>query len=298
MKRFVSKNKKWFGYTAYVVVVAAILLYVRFPAVEAMAYLERSMEQASSDLSLTVERVSLHYPPGFMFSGPRLSTKQNPAAVLLGADSLLVSGNPWKILRGDHRVRLACDAYGGSINGEVLVTAIDAFSFDADLVLQDIELARHELLVALIPGMELKAGLGGTIEYQGNLEAMRDGTGKAALKVGGGQIRVVEPIFGFQGDVDFHEVQIESSLKERKLLVRANLIGKDIDAEVSGTIHLEQRFADSKLTLKGNLAPSDNFLNKVSAGFLDSKIMKKGLQGGEISFVVQGTVESPKLKFF
>lgn len=298
MKHFISKNRKWFGYSGYVVVIAVLLLYLRFPTAEVASYLERKMDGISPDLALTVEQISVQYPPGFMLSGPRVFMKKKPAVALFDGERLLVSGNLWKILRGERRVSLDCDAYGGVIRGDIRAEDTGSL-FGVDLELQDIKLDKHDFLAELMPaGILLKAGLSGTAAYEGTLGAMNDGTGEAALKTGSGQIEVVQPFFGFQGEVDFHEVKVEATLENRKLQILANLIGQDIDGEMSGTIHLEQPFSRSRLTFQGRLSPSDDFLNKVSAGFLDSKIMKKGLQGGGISFAIQGTVEQPKLKFF
>ena len=59
-----TKNKNWFGYTVYVILVTIVLLYFLFPADSVEEFLDNSISRINPELGFTAEKVGdLGYNP-------------------------------------------------------------------------------------------------------------------------------------------------------------------------------------------------------------------------------------------
>lgn|GEM_PF-373336 len=295
--QFISKNKKWFGYILYCIILTAVLLYYRFPSDALRDYLQIRANNLNTPMSLSIEGIKPWPPFGLRFVQTEISPKDKPHIRLFTADSLLVSPGVWSFFKGKAKYRFECLAYKGDIGGCVYfeknrITA----PFNTEIGLRNIRIGNYGHLKHLI-GRHVDGILSGTIYYSGQHKNLMGGTGEANLRVLDGRVELLSPILTL-GSIEFNEVKIDMALKGQKInLTRLELEGPQLKSTLSGTISLEKAFAKSTLDLKGEIEPFASFLKGAEDVYNAVRSFKQRLRKGTITFTIRGTLEQPKFKF-
>jgi len=94
MGQFISKNKKWFGYTFFCIIVAASLLYYRFPSDALRDYLKITANNLNNSTTLSIGQIKPSLPFGLKFGQTELILKDKPSIKLFRADSLFYQTRP------------------------------------------------------------------------------------------------------------------------------------------------------------------------------------------------------------
>jgi type II secretion system protein N len=188
MRLFTSKNKKWFGYILYCLILTLGLLHFRFPSDALRDYLQISANNLNTPLILSINRIRPWPSFGLKLGKTKISLKDKPTVKLFRADSLLISPAIWSLLQGKSKFCFDCLAYDGVLKGCVyfIKNSIKA-PLAASIELKDISLGAYDDLPVLI-GRHVRGGLGGTIIYRGQYNFLIDGTGEADLRISNGQV--------------------------------------------------------------------------------------------------------------
>jgi type II secretion system protein N len=292
-----GKNKKWFSYLLFGVVVTLALLYYRFPSEAVQDYLQAKVERANPALDLSIRDVSPSLTFGLKLLQTQLSRKGSPDRVLFNAERLLLRPSIWAMLQGKRKFCFDGTAYDGALKGCLDFRENGSASpLDASIALKDIRIDKHEDLRGLI-GRDIKGTLGGTLTYSGKNGMPIDGTGEADLRLSDGQVQLLQPILSLD-TVDFDEVLIKLMLKNRRInLIRVELKGQNMRGTISGTIGLRRELFRSTLDLKGTIEPFADFFKSLGGTRDTVKLFSQRLKRGTLTFVIRGTLKDPRIKF-
>lgn len=297
MKSFISKNKQWFGYLLFALILTVALLYYRFPSDALLDYLETTAERVNPRLALSVDHVAIGFPIGLKFGETEVALKNVPNGVILRADSLLLKPKIGSLLRGKSDFSFHCLAYEGDIRGCVYINKdLTRGSIDTEIELKDIRLGDHGYLSHLI-GRHVEGTLGGTVSYKGQYNVLTDGSGEANLNLSQCRLELLEPFLAFES-IDFNEIEIEMALKKDKIKVtRLEMKGQELHGTLSGTITLKEEFAKSRLDLRGTIEPFAAFFKSTPGTHDTVELFKQRLKRGTLSFVINGTLGDPRINF-
>ncbi len=297
MRQFISKNKKWFGYIVYCIIVAVSLLYYRFPSDALRDYVQIRANNLNTPFFLSVDGLKPRPPFGLKLGQTEISLKDKPDIKLFRTNSLSIRPGAWSFLRGRGKYFFECLAYGGDLKGYVdfKKNSISA-PFDTEIELKNIRIGTYKYqkyaLDRYIDGI-----LWGTIYYSGQYKNLTDGEGEANLTLQDGRVELLLPILAL-GSVEFNEVRIDMVLKKNKInLARFELKGPKLRGTLSGTIGLKMRFARSTLELRGAIQPFASFFKGPEGASSAMRFFKQSLRKGALSFIIQGTLGEPKIKF-
>ena len=298
MKEFMSKNKKWFGYAIYCIVLIIVLLYYRFPSESLKDYVQARANNLNNLISLSVHRIKPWPPFWLKFYQTKLTLKNKPSVTIFEADGLLIKPQAWAILQGDAKYCIECPAYGGDIEGCIDFKSDSTKTplFAAEAGVKNIRIGDHQNLKNLI-GRSVSGTLYGTIKYGGERKNLINGSGEADLKLLNGEIEISLPILHLES-VKYNEIKIDMVLKEKRInLTHFELKGPMLKSMVSGTINLREKLGESTLNLKGNIEPHAE-LFKNSGSLSETVMFLKGqLKKGTLPFTVRGTLDKPNIRF-
>lgn len=296
MKPFIQKNKKWFGYVLYAVLVAAVLLYFRFPSEALKDYLETKAAKSDSPFGLSIGQVSPSLPFGLKLLKTQVTQNAKPRAVLFRADALSVRPTIGALLRGKLKLCFQGLAYDGVLKG---CTDFSENSlqppFSTSMTFRDIRMDKYDL--PRLIGRHLEGTLNGTVTYKGKNNVFIQGLGEADLRLTGGRLELLQPILSLD-DIAFKEVSIKMVLRDGKInLARAELQGPNMRGTLSGIIHLRKDISDSRLDLRGTIEPFADFFKSLSGTRDTVRLFRQRLNRGGLSFIIRGTLKDPSIQF-
>ena len=291
------RSRKWIWYTLYGILLTIVLLYYRFPDDAFEDYVQGLVHGISSDLLFSFDGVSLSFPPGVSLHAPKISTAQRPGKVIALAESLLIRPKIWSLLKGDPEYRIESRAYGGDIAGSIRMIKRDTgTTFSASIELNSIHLDERYPLPDIVSS-NLKGILSGLITYSGMDQSLIKGTGEASLSLLNGSLVLTPPILRLK-TIDFREIQLKMALNNQKLSLSAgDLKGKDILAEASGSVSLNNELLESRLNLRGTLEPLADLFKDIPDSREAVRFFKKNLKNGKLPFRILGTISEPRIQF-
>ncbi|MCJ7593475.1 MAG: type II secretion system protein GspN [Desulfobacterales bacterium] len=292
-----GKHKKGIGYFLYGLLLTLGLLYYRFPSDAFRDYLQASAAKVDPGVVLSMDRVSPSYRLGLRFLGTQISHKKILKGALFKAERLVIRPGIWSLLRGKGELLFEGLAYSGLIKGsaEFEERSIKA-PFKLSIQLKDMRIDDYENLRGLI-GRHVKGGVSGVIAYSGRSGALMDGAGEAQLTLSNGRVELLQPILNLQA-VDFREVGVKMVLKNQRIeLTQAELKGPNMQGTLSGVVILNKEFSKSSLDLKGTMEPLGDFYKSLAGNLGETKFFKQRLKGGKISFIIQGALAQPQIRF-
>jgi len=246
------KSKKWFAYPIYGILVTVLFLYVLFPSHRMAGYIESVVSERNPKVNLSIGSADIAFPLGlncenvvFWFTGEPESK--------IEADLVTGRFSPFQLLKGDTSLFVTVKAYGGTVDARL--NSPDRFSsgtIAADMTFDDIELSECTYLKDAA-GRNIEGRLGGTLRYEGNVHDIINGKGNASFSLNDGTIGLQKAMFGFE-TLAFEKAEGKMILKKRVVALDSLKVrGKEMTSSFSGRIYLNRKFAQSRLSLKGNV---------------------------------------------
>jgi type II secretion system protein N len=290
-----KKGLQTAAFAGYGIFLAVGLLYAMFPSEAYMAHMEASVQRVDPRMEVFAEQVRPAFPLGLRFLGLRLALADRPKAPVFDAEALRVIRSVASLLTERSEYRFDARAYGGTVTGRATL-ADDEFRgpVTADVRMHGLRLQDHPLL--RIPALRSLSGLlGGSISFAGARERWMEGEGEARLTVSGAALTLAEPVWNIQA-IHIDEGRVELSLRGRVLtLSRAEMYGREVQGNISGTIQLADSPEKSRLNLKGSVRPFPS-VSKLVGGLLGEALAEKLGRKSGVSFVIHGTVEAPDVR--
>lgn len=296
--QIMGKYKKWIGYVAYGVLLALALLYYRFPSDAVRDYLQGSAGSVDPGLVLSIGKVAPSYDLGMRLMGVEISHQEVAKGSIFKAESLVIRPGIWSLVRGRLKLLFKGIAYSGAIKGSAqFAEGKTRQALTLSLELEKMRLDDHETLQGLV-GRRVKGDLSGVISYAGRLEALMEGEGEANLTLINGQVEPQQPLLNLIKSIDFRDMGIKMALRNRRVdLSRVEWKGQSMQGTVSGVVILNKSLPRSSLDLRGTVEPLGDLSRSLAEGLGEVRSLKQRLKGGKLSFVIQGSISSPSIRF-
>ncbi len=110
------KNKKWLGYSAYIVLVTVVLLYYLFPAQAVEEFVDYRIRRMNPAFGFKAEKIKPWIPAGLQIKASQIYPADSSAPAVFKADSIYIGPQILKLIRGIYSFDLAGTAYKGDLD--------------------------------------------------------------------------------------------------------------------------------------------------------------------------------------
>jgi len=284
-----KKHKKRIFYLFYVPAVTLAFLYVLFPAAALKSALTERLNRVDPHIRFTVAELKPALPVGIKLDRVDILVRN---VNLIDVDTVKIAPNLLSLFGSRCRIKFYSRACAGRLDGRAQFSHYgNGEEQTAAIRIRDIQLHRIAAL-RLIEPRKVSGLLGGEISYRDD-GARRSLT--SHLTVTAGRVELPDAPFG-QQFLEFNKLDIDLTLKESTLKVNyCRLRGRQLEAQVSGTIELNMQLGDSWLDLAGSVTPRHVLLAKIKANLPAGlmEIMQAGRR--QIGFKIGGTLDDPVL---
>ncbi len=279
--------KKWLAYSAYVVSIALLFLYVLFPSDAIISYAKYQFDAAVSGFDLGIRQVKPAFPPGLTFYAPRI---ERSGQTLVTAQSLSVTPAYLTLMSPDKTLHVDGRAYGGRLSGAVTIRgAKNPLVVDTDLDFTDILLQDIPEIKQLIP-YELSGRAEGKLVF-GNSKDPR-GEGTAELLITDSRVKLSAPMMGIE-EIEFKTVSSKVEMANQRILIKELKVeGPDVTGNATGSILLKDPVDKSIINIAGRINPQARLIKGLSAMF-PVELISKNMRGGGVPFRISGTIDRP-----
>jgi type II secretion system protein N len=264
----------------YIFVAAAVFLYLGFPTEALRTVIGHRLSAGLAGLTVAVGAVRPSLSAGLVLKDVRISQAQRLLAVF---DQMHIQPEllSWLQPRSGYSFR------GSLGNGEVSGRA----ELDDAAPTPKVSLSArlNGIMIQQVDGLRGLYGSRLAGRLDGTLNTTEAGALTGKLTITEAQVDLPAPILA-QDRFTFRTVEADVSLQNRSLLLRnGRLRGNELDADVSGTVVLDQPQAANALNLSGRVTPHHAFLARME-GSIPAGLLRRR---AAIPFRVNGPLEAP-----
>lgn len=265
----------------YIAIAAGVFLYLGFPAEALRAYAGERLSASLPGLSVAVGAVRPSLRAGLVLQEVRISHGQKLVAVL---DRVLIRPEILSLFQERSAWAFSGSLAGGDLSGRAELDV----SGPTPKVQLNARIAgtRIEEVAGLrsLYGSRLSGRLDGTLTH-----ATATGVVNGKLTITEGQVELATPVFA-QSRFTFRTADADLVWQHQSLLLRnGRLKGNELDADLSGSIALDQPQAAGALNLTGRVTPHHVFLTRAE-GSLPPGLLRR--RAG-IPFRISGPLDAP-----
>ncbi|MBN1276774.1 MAG: type II secretion system protein GspN [Deltaproteobacteria bacterium] len=297
MKVFISRNKRYFFYGIYSVILLIALLYIRFPSDAFKEYLQETSSRVSPENVLIVGEVKPAFPAGIKLLGTGLSPKENSDKKYFSASRIIIRPRIWACLTGGLNLNFLGDVNEGLLKGSVNFRKNRIGGpFETSIEIKGMHVDGASL-PSSFTGFDLNGILSGVLSFQTENEQIITGTGEADISISEGRIILSNPILIFNS-IEFDDLSIKCVMEKEKLrLIHFRLKGQDMTGTLSGEIDLRSNILKSAIDISGAIELSPGFFKnrKDSSDFI--RHFRQLIKNGRLSFVLTGNIGEPRFRF-
>jgi type II secretion system protein N len=265
----------------YLAAVTLVFLYVAFPSDALRTHVTNRLSASLPGLTLAVAEVRPSLlPAGIALRDVRISHADKPLAVI---DRLRVRPDLLSLLRSKTSYGFDGAIGSGDITGRA---EVDSAGPQPKVSLN----ARFGgILLQQVPGLRGIYGSRLAGRLDGTFAVNEAGALTGKLTVTDGQVELAAPVLD-QKSFTFRTMEADITLQNRSLLLRnGRLKGNELDAEISGTVALDQPQGAGALNLSGRVTPHPAFMARAE-GSLPANLLRRR---AAIPFRVIGSLDSP-----
>jgi type II secretion system protein N len=264
----------------YIVAAAAVFLYVGFPSEVLQSYVSHRLSASLPGLSVVIGEVRPTLTAGLQLSQVRISHAQKPVATL---GRVRIQPDLLSLLQTRSGYTFSGSLGDGEISGRA---EIDSAEF-APKVSMNARIAG--ILIQQVDGLRGLYGSRLSGRMDGQLTATEAGALNGKLTITEAQVELASPLLD-QSRFTFRTVDADLTLQNRSLLVRSSrLKGNELDADVSGTIALDQSQAATAMSLTGRVTPHHAFLARAEGSIPQGLLRRRAA----IPFRISGPLDAP-----
>ncbi len=289
-----SGRAAWFWYVFFAVIIALVLLYVRFPEKEVRLFLAEKVEQFDPDFVLEAGRIKPWPLLGLKITPCSLVARENPEQRVIDFDSLILSKRLLTMFKSEKVYDFGGSLYSGKASGFVQIDEENAGPFKADLYLNEVDLNKYKY-ISLLLGRQLEGILSGALDVKGSREGLIDASGQANFVIGDALIKLREPVFGVE-TVEMQNVTIDADLGNRRINTSVEVLSNDFKGSLSGLIRLHTNIERSRLDLKGTIEPYAAFYQSNPKARDAFELLSSRMRNGRLSFAIYGTLKEPRFR--
>ena len=283
-------TKKTLFYTTYIIGITVLFLYYLFPSDAVKDYVAYKMSLGSPDISVTIDHVSPVLPPGINLHDVGIAHGDK---VLIDLDSVKITPGWLSVFSSTKTTHFKGRLNAGTVDGR---TQVDSRSEQGA---EKIEGTISGVQVQGIPALQgltahkISGSLGGDFIIAGTWP---DRTMTGQLTLSDSRINFDQPVVGLPS-LEFIKIDADLALSKDNLAIKKlSARGNQLDADISGTIALNEGGRQNALNLNGSIRPHHGFLAKMKNSIPASFLLQKTAGNKAISFTIGGTVEAPAFK--
>lgn len=280
------RTGKWFLYALFVLVVAGLFLYLRFPERIVRQYLVRQATAIFSPYDLTISAVRPAFPPGLILQEIRLQHDGQEYTIL---ERLKITPAYASLFSPGRNFILTAGVYGGRITSKINLSRGDkAPQVLTETTLVNIDLGKAAWLPELIR-RDISGRLSG--KAFGDTANIAEPF-KARLQIADGLIGLQVPVFSLE-NFTFNLVETDFTLNRKRMLIkRCTLSGEQLEGNFSGSINLRSPLGKSLLSLSGTFKMQPEFTQHMQKNLPEGLLSpKKAAAGYPLRF--SGTLDKP-----
>ncbi|MFO7861074.1 MAG: type II secretion system protein GspN [Desulfosalsimonas sp.] len=279
-----KKSKKRLAWICYISMLAAVFLYLLFPANAVKKYLEHQVRKASDKaVSLEITAVKPGFPPCLVINEATLVYRQMDALetgrTILSPAYRKLPGIfdtlDFEISLGDGRALgwVAMEDARGTDN-----------SFHIRFENADLE---SIVLIRNMSGHTVSGSLDGTIEFDGSFPG-QSGSGTIELAARQCTVALQEAVFGIK-QLTFESIEADLEIEDQQVNIRQlRLDGSQVSAEGTGRILIRRPFENSRIQISARLRP-----HPALARAMEGLLPERSTSGGDISLRIAGSLKQP-----
>lgn len=281
------------GYLIFAVMVAALVLFARFPAEKIKYSCEKRIERLLPGSSCHIGEVAFTFPLSVIFKNIKVSREINGQKSIALVDSLILSPKPLQFWKA---YSLTGALYSGQLEAELAVDR-EAETFQLTAIhLKGLQVGGFTESIGLterkISGLVNFSG-----EYLAKSEQPGQGTGKGQVQVSGGSMQLLQPILALQA-IEFNKVTMKVSQEKGLLRIdEGKLLGKELQTDFTGELQLASPLLNSRLLLTGQMTLDKEYLGSNPKEQKVVQRLLKRYKTTALPFKVGGTVKRPLFRF-
>lgn len=284
-----------FGYLLYVLLAAALLLWLLFPREAIQRLLAGYLNSSSPTLQWRVGSVTLHAPLRLTMEAIEGYGKEGERTPLIRVDSLVL----WPEWMASLTARAPRLGYGMRIGKGRVDGSIRADGGLEQLVVQgtvrELQLADWPLL-ALRLGRDVKGMLGASFTGTVAANTGQIGQVEARVRIENGQMALKRPILS-HGVLPFSALSMTVRGDGARVHVQEGTAESGLfRCRFSGTLELNEDLAVAQLAIRGSLQPEAGFFKGVKSGIALQAFRAK-LQDAPLPFRLSGELADPGIHF-
>jgi type II secretion system protein N len=264
----------------YIGVAAAVFLYVGFPSEALRAHISHRLSAGLPGLSVVIGAARPTLTAGLQLKDVRIAYGQAP---IVAFDRVRIQPDLLSLFQDRTGYAFTGTLGGGEISGRAEV--------------EDAEPAPKIRMNARIDGILIQqvdrlrnlygSRLSGRLD--GNLHTTEAGALNGKLTITEGQIELASPLLA-QSRFTFRTVDADLTLQNRRLQLRSGrLKGNELDADMSGTISLDQPQIASAVNLAGRVTPHHALLSRADGSIPPALLRRRAA----IPFRISGPLDAP-----
>lgn len=265
----------------YILIAAGVFLYLGFPSEALRIYAGQRLSASLPGLSVAVGAVRPSLRAGLVLQELRISHAQKLLAVI---DQVHVRPELLSLFQDRTAWAFSGSLAGGDVSGRAEIDAtgptprVMLNARIAGTRIQEVEGLRG------LYGSRLSGRLEGTLTHTAESGALN---GKFTITEG--QVELAAPVFA-QSRFTFRTVDADLVWQNQSLLLRnGRLKGNELDADLSGSIALDQPQAAGALNLTGRVTPHHAFLTRAEGSLPPGLLRRRAA----IPFRISGPLDAP-----
>jgi type II secretion system protein N len=264
----------------YIVIAAGVFLYIGFPSEALRTYASQRLSAGLPGLSVTIGAVRPSWTAGLVLREVHISHAQ---IFVAGLDRVHIRPDLLSLFQTRTAYAFSGALAGGEISGRA---EVDAAGPTPKIVLN----ARISgVLIQELDGLRGLYGSRLSGRLDGSLNTAETGAVNGKFTIAEAQVELAAPVFA-QSRFTFRTVDADLTLQDRSLQVRnGRLKGNELDADVSGSIALDQPQAAGAMNLAGRVTPHHAFLTRAE-GSIPSGLLRRR---AAIPFRISGPLDAP-----
>ncbi len=281
------------GYLLYALIVAAVLLWLLFPAESVQTWLELQLDNYPPGSSWKIGSVGLAPPGELVLTDIRMESAQSKDVVLT-LDRLAFAPVVKSLFEKNKAIKFSMHLLKGVIHGRILIdSGLQQFSCRGSL--EGLQPARLNFVRQSL-GRAIDGTLAGTFSGKGERDRVLQTQLQGNLKLTGGTLQFRAPVLGLNA---LPYTKIETDFKRRKgqwLFEQGTLQSPMIAGTFNGSVQNGQTLASSRLQFTGSLTPRSEMFAGLK-NTLPAEVIRTHLKDGGLPFTVNGTASAPGIRF-
>lgn len=282
----------WLGCMLYALLLAVVLLYIRFPAAKVQEYIEKNFVTAIPGVRTAPGTMSYSFPATLHLDKLAV-TRQSGGEEIAVLENISISPVPTGL---GLEYTLSGDLYGGNFHSTLRLAPRTRV-----LTVDDVELVRVPLERSAVLQSVLQRDLRGALDFHGScivsLAGKKGSTlqGRAVVHEGGFLLR--QPIFSLR-EINMETMEFEVSYEAGVLKVLdGSLKGAELHAGFAGELLTIGRFEDWDIMIEGDMLPQQGFTeqNRQVARVINR--LQKQFRNNELPYKLSGNIGSLRFRF-